>query len=101
LDDVVLDAVERFLYRCADAKETQNLVIDLSATTCFGSRFIEVLFRAYHRIKRKGGRIALSGLRGHPAEVIHVSKLQRIWEIYAATDEAVRELNRTADRSGN
>ena len=95
LDDDVLGEVEQFLFRCADPEETKNLVIDLSATTYFGSLFIEVLFRAYSRIKRKGGRFALSGLRGHVVEVIYISKLQQLWEIFDTADEAVRDMNRS------
>ena len=90
LDDQVLDEVEHFLLTCIDPPDVKNLVVDLSNTTFFGSRFIEVLFRAYNRIKRKEGRFGLSGLRGHTEEVIYVSKLQRLWELVPTPEEAVR-----------
>ena len=91
LDDQVLDEVERFLLACIDPPEVKNLVVDLSNTTFFGSRFIEVLFRAYNRILRKDGRFSLSGLQGHPLDVILISKLQRIWELLPTPAEAVRK----------
>lgn len=92
LDDSRLHALERDLLACADLKELRNLVIDLSDTKFLGSRFIEVLFRAHNRIKRKGGRFALSGLQPYPAEVIRVSKLDAIWSLYPTADDAVQAL---------
>ena len=93
LDDPVLDEVEHFLLACLDPPEVKNLVVDLSNTTFFGSRFIEVLFRAYHRIQRREGRFSLTGLRPHPLDVILISKLERLWELLPTPEEALREFN--------
>ncbi|MBI3462322.1 MAG: STAS domain-containing protein [Planctomycetes bacterium] len=93
LDDQILDEVEHFLLACIDPPEVKNLVVDVSNTTFFGSRFIEVLFRAYNRIQRKEGRFSLTGLKGHPLDVILISKLQRIWELLPTPEEAIRKFN--------
>jgi anti-anti-sigma factor len=92
LDEALLQEIQRFLLSCADSQETRNMVVDLCNTDYFGSGFIEVLFRAYNRIKRKGGKFALSGLKPNPKKVIQVSRLDRIWQLYATADEAVRGL---------
>jgi anti-anti-sigma factor len=91
LDDS-LERVERFLLDCADTPDIQHLVVDLSKTSFFGSRFIESLFRAYNRMKRKGGRFALCGLQPYPREIIEISNLHTIWPLFASPDEAVRLL---------
>jgi anti-anti-sigma regulatory factor len=67
--------------------------VDLSGTQYFGSRFIEALFRAHNRMKRRGGRFALSGLQPYPEEVIRISKLDTIWPLFKTPEEAVRMLS--------
>ena len=99
LDEASLEGVENALLEAAGEAETQNLVVDLSATEFFGSRFIESLFRAHNRIKRKGGRFVLSGLQPHPAEVIRISHLDRIWPLFASSELAVQSLAQNASQS--
>jgi anti-anti-sigma factor len=92
LNESTVERVERFLLSCADDPETKNLVVDLSHTQYFGSRFIEALFRAHNRMKRKVGKFALSGLLPYPEEVVRISQLHTIWPLYKNVEEAVREL---------
>ena len=90
LNEATVERVERFLLACADDPDTKNLVVDLSHTQYFGSRFIEALFRAHNRMKRKTGKFALSGLLPYPEEVVRISKLDTIWSLFATSEEAVR-----------
>jgi anti-sigma B factor antagonist len=98
LSENSLVEVERNLLACADSLETKNLVVDLSKTEFFGSRFIESLFRAHNRMKRKGGKFALSGLQPYPAEVIRISKLDTVWPLFANAQEAVAALGGAEDQ---
>jgi anti-anti-sigma factor len=90
-EDTLLDA-EQALLTSAESPEAVNLVVDLSDTRYIGSRFIEALFRAHNRIKRKGGKFVLSGLQAHPAEVIRISKLDLLWTQYPNAESAVQAL---------
>ena len=92
LNESSVESVESFLLKCADDPGTKNLVVDLSHTQYFGSRFIEALFRAHNRMKRKGGKFALSGLQPYPEEVVRISRLDTIWTLYRNAEEAVRSL---------
>jgi anti-anti-sigma factor len=92
LNESTVESVERFLLNCADQPETKNLVVDLSHTQYFGSRFIEALFRAHNRMKRKAGKFALSGLLPYPEEVVRISKLDTVWPLFKDAEEAVRLL---------
>ena len=87
-----IDQVERFLLACADTPNVKNLVVDLSNTTFFGTIFIESLFRAFNRMKRKGGKFALCGLQPYPREIIEISNLHRVWQLFSSAEEAVRVL---------
>jgi anti-anti-sigma factor len=93
LNEGSVERVERFLLSAAALPEAKYLVVDLSGTKYFGSRFIEALFRAHNRMKRKGGRFALSGLQPYPEEVIRISRLDTIWPLFKTPDEAVRVLS--------
>jgi anti-anti-sigma factor len=92
LNESTVERVERFLLSCANDPDTKNLVVDLAHTEYFGSRFIEALFRAHNRMKRKLGKFGLSGLLPYPEEVVRISKLDTIWPLFANADEAVRVL---------
>lgn len=92
LNESSVESVEQFLLTCADQPDTKNLVVDLSHTQYFGSRFIEALFRAHNRMKRKGGKFALSGLQPYPEEVIRISKLDTVWSLFRSAEQAVRSL---------
>ena len=92
LSESLVEHVEQFMLKCADQPETKHLVVDMSETDYFGSRFIEALFRTYNRMKRKGGKFALSSLRPQPEEVIRISKLDTVWLMFSNVEEAVREL---------
>ncbi len=93
LNESSLEKVEKFLLNCADQPDAQNLVVDLSSTQYFGSRFIESLFRAHNRMKRKGGRFALAGLQPYPEEIIKISKLDSVWSIFKTPTEAIQTMN--------
>jgi anti-anti-sigma factor len=90
LNEATVERVERLLLSCTDDPATTNLVVDLSHTQYFGSRFIEALFRAHNRMKRKAGKFALSGLLPYPEEVVRISKLDTIWPLFATFEEAVK-----------
>lgn len=97
LDEPVLEQVQEPILEAAGGAEPPLVVLDLSETKFFGSSFIEVLFRAWNRIGgRDGGRFAICGLTPYCAEVVQVTHLDRLWEIYETRDDAVRALSGAA-----
>src|SRR5262245_47655279 len=82
--DLLLDAV---------GKDDGPLVlIDLTKTTFIGSSFVGVLIRAWKRVRQRHGRMALCGVNDVCGDVLKVTKLDSIWEIYDTRDEARRAL---------
>jgi anti-anti-sigma factor len=76
--------------RCADPP---LVILDLSHTKYFGSAFIEILFRAWNRLKgRDGGRFCISGLTPYCKEVIEVTHLNELWKIFDTLDQAIADL---------
>lgn len=70
------------------------IVLDLSHTTFFGSSFIEVLFRAYNRLREKDGRFAICGLTPYCREVVEITHLDRLWKVYDNRGDAVEAVRR-------
>jgi anti-anti-sigma factor len=94
LDEPNLDELTKIVLEAVNAADPPRVVVDLSHTRFFGSAFIEVLFRAWHRLNsRDGGRLGLCGLTPYCREVIDVTHLDRLWNVYATRDEAVGSLS--------
>lgn len=93
LDEAILDELRKSILAAADDADPPLMVLDLSHTQFFGSSFLEVLLQACNRLtERDGGRFAISGLTKYCAEVISITHLDRVWEIYDDVDTAVGEL---------
>ncbi len=66
-----------------------RFVIDMSETDFIGSSFIEILVRAWKRVKNRNGTMALCGLHPFCHEVLQISRLDTIWPICASRDQAM------------
>lgn len=93
LDEWDLDEVRTLLLDEASKASPPVVVLDLSHTKFFGSSFIEILFRVWNRLKStEGGRFAISGLTPYCAEVLEVTHLNQLWDVYPTKEDAVADL---------
>ncbi|MDA1015039.1 MAG: STAS domain-containing protein [Planctomycetota bacterium] len=97
LDEHLLDEVREAILAGTDLADPPLVVLDLSHTKFFGSAFIEILFRAWKRLnEREGGRFAISGLTPYCREVIEITHLDKLWDVYDTRDLAVSSITKTA-----
>lgn len=90
LDEPGLEGLKDTVLEVTRDADPPLVVLDLSHTKFFGSAFIEILFRAWNRLKgREGGVFCISGLTPYCLEVIEVTHLDQLWNIYDTLDEAV------------
>lgn len=92
LDESLLDELRDSILGVADTATPAKVTLDLAHTKFFGSGFIEIMFRAWKRLKARGGTFAISGLTPYCAEVVSVTHLDRLWTIYDDREQAVRQL---------
>lgn len=92
LDESLLDELRDAILNVADTATPAKVALDLAHTKFFGSAFIEIMFRAWKRLKSRGGIFAISGLTPYCAEVVTVTHLDRLWTIYDNREQAVREM---------
>jgi anti-anti-sigma factor len=88
LTEIVLPKLQERMFQVVDTAEPPHVVVDLKNVVFFGTAFIEVLFRIWHRVNRRDGRFALCGLREYPREVLRVAKLDSVWKIYPDAETA-------------
>lgn len=93
LDSGPFDRASSLLLGSALSVNPPLAVLDLSHTAYIGSAFIEVMFRAWKRLRDRGGRLALCGLQPFCAEVLRVARLDSVFESYEALNDAVASLN--------
>lgn len=97
LDEHLLDEVREAILAGTDQADPPLVVLDLSHTLFFGSEFIEILFRAWKRLnEREGGKFAISGLTPYCREIIEITHLDELWDVFDNRDLAVSSMTRTA-----
>lgn len=72
---------------------TKNFVLDCSELDYISSIGLGTLVRANSRLKRSEGKVLLVGVAGVVAEVLRISHLDRIFNIYPDVETAAAELN--------
>lgn len=84
-----ISLVSEAIMEAAEA-DPPYVVVDLAGVEFFSSSFIEVVFRLWNRLQRHdGGRMALCGLTQYCHEVISVTNLDDLWEIYPDRQTAI------------
>ena len=77
---------------CQDGQKPLKFVLDLSKITFLGSIGLTVLVVFLKRVKTLGGQLAISGLTGQCRNVMSVTRLDKAFEFYDDTDEAIAAL---------
>jgi len=93
LDEPALEDLGGLLLTKAATIEPPRLLLDLSQTRFIGSTFIELLVRAWKRLASRGGTMALCAVQPFCAEVIHVTRLDTLWEVFPTKDRALDALS--------
>ena len=67
-----------------------NVVLNLDKVSMMDSAGLGVLVSSYTSVQRKGGRLVLAGLGRGLQNLIAITKLTRVFDIYPDEDEAVK-----------
>jgi len=100
LDDETLEEIGGLLLTEATVADPPRVVLDLSRTTYLGSTFIELLVRAWKRLRERGGTLVLCGLQPYCQEVLHVSRMDTLFEILPTRDRAVAAASKPIQAEG-
>lgn len=94
VDEFLLDQIRDDILEKAYSADPPHVLIDLSEVKFFGSSFIEVLFRIWNKVdKGEDGKFGISGLTKYCIEVLEVTQLDKLWDLYPTLDDAVAKMN--------
>ena len=91
LDEASMDRTRATLLDAAQHR-APRVLCDFSRTRYFGSAFIEILARAWQRVRARGGNMVLCGLQPFCKKVLLVANLDEVWDIYDSREEAIAAL---------
>jgi len=100
LDEDTLEEIGGLLLTEATVADPPRVVLDLSRTTYLGSTFIELLVRAWKRLRERGGTLVLCGLQPYCQEVLQISRLDTLFEILPTRDQAAASASKPVQAEG-
>jgi len=65
------------------------LVLDFSHTRLIGSSFLEILVRAWKRLRQREGHMVLCAMQPFCSEVLRAAHLDSIWPGYKTCEDAL------------
>ncbi len=90
LDEATLEDVGGLILTTAASVDPPRLLLDMSATEYIGSAFIELLVRVWKRLTERGGAMAVCGLKPLCRDVLRVSRVDGLWEMYPSRAAALQ-----------
>ncbi len=93
LNEHLMDDLREVLMESVCKADPPVVLVDLSHTAFFGSSFIEILVQMWKQISvREGGSFALCGLNENCLEVLQVTHLISLWQVFDTQQAAVNAL---------
>ncbi len=93
LDEPALQAAAAQLLETAQTADPPLIVIDMGQTKFFGSAFLGTLFRVWRRLTTREGNLCVCNASGPCADVLQVTQVDRLWNLFETREAAVESLN--------
>jgi len=77
-------------------ESSRQIVLDLASVTRIDSGGLGTLVALYASARKVGGEIKLANLGNHAKEVLQITKLVTVFEIFARAEDAAASFKRTA-----
>jgi len=88
------DALRRLV-----AEGERNIILDLSRATYVDSSGLGELVAGYSSLKRSGGRLALANISERIMDLMTITKLYTVFDIYETEAEAVKSFENASDET--
>lgn len=72
--------------------QCRHVLVDMEKVTFFGSVFLGALNAMWKEGRQRGGRLVLCNLSPMGSEIIHATKFDALWEVYATREDALKAL---------
>ena len=91
IEEAMLPEIGAELMAAIDVKPPL-VVLNLDGVEFFSSSFIEILFRAWNRLKARSGKFAICSLHPYCRQVLEITNLHRVWPLRKTQEEAIEAL---------
>lgn len=71
----------------------KKMILDLSAVKYMDSAGVGELVSTYTSVKNGGGKLILVGVTGKILDLLQITQLLQVFEVYAKMDEALKEVH--------
>ena len=88
--------LEELLLALVQDDESPCTVLDLSALPVFGASFLTALLLMRNQLTIHGGRLVLSGVSPFGEEILNLTRLNTVFEVFGSRCEVMRELSDTS-----
>lgn len=72
----------------------QSIVVDLENAPYFGSSMLGALIKLWRRVVAGPGRMILCNLSEAEQDILRVTRLDAVWEVYSSLSSALEAANR-------
>jgi anti-sigma B factor antagonist len=76
--------------------ESKSIIINLGETTYIDSGGLGTLVGLYTSAQNSGGMVKLSNLQQRVTDLLQVTKLLTVFDVYDSEEEAIRSFNKSA-----
>lgn len=87
-----IDAAADEILRRLDGLPIKQVILDFSHTDYFTSDALGIFLKLWKQIGRRNGRLAFCSVSENEAEILRVTKLDRLWPIFPCRETALRSL---------
>ena len=91
-DRRAVQQIGRQMLRLLDDPSMGALVVDLTKTEFFGAALLGVLLRVTREAQETGREVVLCGVGEHAANLLRLTRLDKVWQLYPTRRSALREL---------
>jgi anti-anti-sigma factor len=91
-NDETLADFARVIMDAASTCDPPRLIVDMTDTSYIASNFLELLIKAWRKLRDRGGVLAICGIQPFCAEVLHIMRLDSVWGTYPNRAEAAAAL---------
>jgi anti-anti-sigma factor len=86
------------VFELIESGRIKNVVMDFARTDYYGSTALGFFLKLWKRVTSRGGRMAFCNISAHERKILEVTRLHRLWPIYASRKEA---LDQVGEKSQN
>lgn len=92
LEETDINALENSLMPLVEQNSAVNLIIDFSGVQFLSSAVLGLLIRVSKKVYESQGQLKLSGINPKILEVFRITRLDKVFEIYADRTQALDSL---------